>query len=87
MTLVAGTAAHGLLVVRFRSTVAATGSSRLLVRGRVTATKKLAARAGVNTIAFALPRAARGQRVRVVLRLTDPTGGSRTFSWSFRVGR
>jgi hypothetical protein len=73
------------LVCRFRSTLRARGSGTLVVTGTRPAKKKVVLQPGVTTVAFGLPRAARNKRVRVVLNLADPQGGTRVYSWSFRI--
>lgn len=83
---VRGTVARGRLTVRFVSSVRVNGTVALVVRSKVAKRKQIVVRPGANSVAFALPRP-RPRRVGVVLRLADPQGGKRTFTWSFRVQR
>ena len=80
--LIAGKVVGGRLVCRFTASARAGGTASLVVRGRVSARKKIAVRAGVNTVSFLLPRAAHGRRVSIVMRIGTP---ARTYSWSFRI--
>ena len=82
--LIRGSVVRRRLVVRFRATAATRGSASLAVGGRAGRPAGIKVRAGVNSLSFALPRGAAG-RARVVLRLVDPAGGTRTVSWLFRV--
>jgi hypothetical protein len=80
--LIGAKVAGAQLVCRYSSSARASGSASLVVRGKVATKKKITARAGVNALAFKLPRSAHGVRVGVVLRLGSP---ARTYSWSIRV--
>ena len=67
-----------------RSTLAARGSAAVLVRGRVVASKAVALRAGTNAMSVKVKAAVVRSGGRVRLRVADPAGGTRTFSWAFK---
>ena len=87
VTLASSKVTRTALVCRLRATAGARGSATLTARGSKPVRKKVAVRNGVNALTFKLPRSARGTRVALVLRLADPDGGTRVYSWSFRVPR
>lgn len=68
------------LLVRLRSSVATRGSGTLFVDGRRTARARVVLRAGKNAVAFPMPRRSGRHAVRLLLRLADPKGGTRTIT-------
>jgi hypothetical protein len=67
-----------------RSTLAARGNAAVLVGGRVVASKAVSVRAGANAMSLRVKPAVVRSGGRVRLRVADPAGGTRTYSWAFK---
>jgi hypothetical protein len=69
------------LTLRFAVGSATKGMGTLFLRGKRVARVGVVLRAGANALVFRIPRAAGRRDARFVLRLVDPKGGAKTFTF------
>jgi chitodextrinase len=73
------------IVVRLRSSVPTNGSATLFVGGKRILRTGVVLRPGVNALSYRMPQGSGRRQVRLVLRLADPTGGTKTLNFRMTV--